>query len=217
MPAEKEEEVTDDVPAWFMTFSDVITLLMTFFILLLTFSTTEPERFEQITASVFGSDGSTGHIGTEQLMMDRDSWSTRVRPRAARIAIQGSEMPPIVKEYAGGPSGEGIAGPSEEAEKKDVVKTYSFELPIDRLINQNLQPTRKGIQALSSLAKQLDSLELHCALEVSDKTGSGKVSALADYLYHNLNVRPGQVGIGFVPDVNSGSLRIVFEKYEPQR
>ena len=29
----------DEIPAWFMTYSDVITLLMTFFILLLTFAT----------------------------------------------------------------------------------------------------------------------------------------------------------------------------------
>ena len=41
-------EPKDDIPAWFMTYSDVITLLMTFFILLLTFATTEPERFRKI-------------------------------------------------------------------------------------------------------------------------------------------------------------------------
>ena len=41
-------EPPDDVPLWFMTYSDVITLMMTFFILLLTFSTSDPERFEQM-------------------------------------------------------------------------------------------------------------------------------------------------------------------------
>ena len=37
-----------EVPTWFMTYSDVITLLMTFFILLLTFATNEPESFERM-------------------------------------------------------------------------------------------------------------------------------------------------------------------------
>ena len=44
-----------------MTFSDVITLLMTFFILLLTFATNEPESFSRIETSMFGG-GGTGTI-----------------------------------------------------------------------------------------------------------------------------------------------------------
>ena len=53
----------DDIPAWFMTYSDVITLLMTFFILLLTFSTTEPERFEKVQTAVHQSGGASSMVG----------------------------------------------------------------------------------------------------------------------------------------------------------
>ncbi len=68
----------DDIPAWFMTYSDVITLLMTFFILLLTFSTTEPERFEKVRATTFSAGGATGLIGKTIEGPDDDSWVNRV-------------------------------------------------------------------------------------------------------------------------------------------
>ena len=50
------EEPEDDVPAWVMTFSDVITLLMTFFILLLTFATNTPETFDRLRIAEVGTD-----------------------------------------------------------------------------------------------------------------------------------------------------------------
>lgn len=217
MPAEKEEPVTDDVPAWFMTFSDVITLLMTFFILLLTFATTEPERFEKVTVSVFGSSGASGVAGHEHDQLDRNSWSERIRPRAARIAMQGSEMPPIVKDSPSAAVGEGLESVSENAAEKDVMKTFQFELPIERLVDQNLTVTQKGLQVASKLSEQLRSLSIHCALEVSDRQLSDRVCAFAHHLYHVERARPGQIGTGFVDDVNSKMVRIVLEQYETPR
>jgi len=55
-----EEPNSGDIPAWFMTYSDVITLLMTFFILLMTFSTTEPENFGRMQVVMFGGGNSSG-------------------------------------------------------------------------------------------------------------------------------------------------------------
>jgi chemotaxis protein MotB len=86
----------DDIPAWFMTYSDVITLLMTFFILLLTFSTTEPERFEKVRSTTFTAGGATGLVGPKIEGPPNDSWVNRVRPPAARLALGGGVKAPIM-------------------------------------------------------------------------------------------------------------------------
>ncbi|MEZ6145736.1 MAG: flagellar motor protein MotB [Planctomycetaceae bacterium] len=72
-----------DVPAWFMTYSDVITLLMTFFILLLTFATNEPENFERMQVAMFGGGSATGLAGHNDEAIDRDSLLLRIRPKTA--------------------------------------------------------------------------------------------------------------------------------------
>lgn len=217
MAGDLPEDPPEDIPAWFMTYSDVITLLMTFFILLLTFATTEPERFEKVTSSVFGSAGSTGVAGHKHDQLDRDSWSERVRPRAARIALNGSEMPPITKEVTNKSIGKGLESISDEASKKDVMKSYAFELPLDKLVDNNLRVTRNGIQVASKLSAQLRSLSIHCALEISDRSLEDRVCAFADHLYHVEKARPGQIGTALSDDVTTQMVRIVIEQYESNR
>ena len=215
MKKEITADPPEDIPAWFMTYSDVITLLMTFFILLLTFSTTEPERFEKVAASFFGDAGATGVAGHQHDQLDRSSWSQRVRPRAARIALQGSEMPPIVDEPASKAVGRGLKSVSEEQAKQDVMKSYSFEIPLAQLVNQHQQLTQKGAQLSSLLASQVRSLPVHCAIEWSNKQISDGATSLAHHLYHVEKIRPGQVSVGIVDQVSSDSVRFVIERYEP--
>src|SRR5690554_3110819 len=90
-----ESDTSGQVPLWFVTYSDVITLLMTFFILLLTFATSEPEKFEQMQTTMYGSSGARGMLDKARESKDRDSLLVRQRPNSARIAVRGSEMPPI--------------------------------------------------------------------------------------------------------------------------
>ena len=217
MSNEIPEEPTGDIPAWFMTYSDVITLLMTFFILLLTFATTEPERFEKVTVSVFGGAGATGVAGHKQNQLDQDSWSQRVRPRAARIAMQGSEMPPIQHEIETSAMGPGLQSVTEEEAKKDVMKSYAFNLPLAKLVSPKLKVTQKGQQVASKLARQLSSLAIHCTFEISQRSLEDPVCAFAYYLYQVEGSRPGQVGTGFADDVETGMVRIVIERYESNR
>lgn len=205
----------EDVPAWFMTYSDVITLLMTFFILLLTFSTTEPERFERVTSKLFGSSGATGVAGHEHDQLDKDSWSQRVRPRAARIAMQGSEMPSIVTEASRASVGRGLSAISEEESEKDVMNSYSFETPLAELINENENLTQQGVQVAQKLSSQLRSLPVHLAIQLSHRPSGRRAAAFAHYLYHVQNTRPGQVSVGFADDIDSNSIRFVIERYEP--
>ena len=97
----------EDIPAWFLTYSDVITLLMTFFILLLTFATTEPESFERIQSSMFGGGGGSGFAG-KQGEHFQDAIISRIRPRSARMTQRGSESPPIDTETTTESLGKGL-------------------------------------------------------------------------------------------------------------
>ncbi|TWU02167.1 flagellar motor protein MotB [Stieleria varia] len=214
MKKEVKSDPPEDIPAWFMTYSDVITLLMTFFILLLTFSTTEKERFEKITASFSGNSGATGVAGHAHEGLDRDCWSTRVRPRAARIAMEGSEIPGEITETSEAAVGRGLETVDEEQAKKDVMKSYAFQANLPQLVNEHNQLTSRGIQIAAKLSKQLKSLPVHCAIEISNKSIAERAIAFADHLYHVEMVRPGQIGVGMVDDIDSTAVRFVIERYE---
>ena len=82
----KPPDKPDDIPAWFMTYSDVITLLMTFFILLMTFATNEPERFERMQVSMFGGSGATGLAGRR-----RAGWFDGCRMKCAWLPLHSIE------------------------------------------------------------------------------------------------------------------------------
>jgi chemotaxis protein MotB len=48
----KEEEVEEGAPGWVVTYGDMMSLLLTFFILILSFSTIQQAKFEEATASI---------------------------------------------------------------------------------------------------------------------------------------------------------------------
>lgn len=52
MPIEQQEEVKAGAPEWVVTFGDMMTLLLCFFVLLLSFSTMETERFKIIAGYI---------------------------------------------------------------------------------------------------------------------------------------------------------------------
>lgn len=208
------EPPMDDIPAWFMTYSDVITLLMTFFILLLTFATTEPEKFDQARVSSFGRSSASGVAGKIHKGLDMRSWVERVRPRAARIAMQGSEMPPLIEYPAASPAGRGLKAPDDKESKKDVMTTNSFQVRLDPFVNSNANLTPKGVQMARMIANQLRALPVHCAIEFSDVELSDRTTRFLTHLYDVEKVRPGQVGVGYSESVDSDSIRFVIERFE---
>lgn len=209
-----DEEEPDDIPAWFMTYSDVITLLMTFFILLLTFSSTEPEQYERVQMSVMGSDSATGVAGVEQTQMDLDSAFKRFRPRAARIAIHGSEMPPMTQDPERSPSGNGLKSPDKKQAKIDVMKAYSTKIPIQTVSVDGKDLTQWAKNFSGVVSTQLRRLPVHCAVEFSSEYGRDAGLLFFEILTQRDGVRPGQVAVSYTPDVSSDMMRITIERYE---
>lgn len=212
--AEEEEDGGEDIPAWFMTYSDVITLLMTFFILLLTFASTEPEQYERVQMSIMGSDSATGVAGLEHTKMDLDSSFKRFRPRAARIAIHGAEMPPMMQDAATEPSGNGLTAPDKKQAKIDVMKAYSTKIPIQTVSVDGKTLTQWGKDFSGTLSTQLRRLPVHCAVEFSSDLGRDAGLLFFEILTQREGVRPGQVACSYTPDVSSDMMRITIERYE---
>jgi len=78
-------------PQWMVTYSDVISLLVTFFVMLLTFSTADREKFDKVAGSLKGALGATmpevsrlpvSGMMTERLLL------------AGRSSPSGSDFPP---------------------------------------------------------------------------------------------------------------------------
>jgi flagellar motor protein MotB len=205
----------DDIPAWFMTYSDVITLLMTFFILLLTFATTEPERFEKVQTSTFTSGGATGLIGPKIQGSPKDSWINRVRPPSSRIAMRGAEMPPLMNDPAKVSWGKGLLSLDNEDRKHNELTSHHFDIEFNRLFNSKGELTSQGKQVCSTLAVQLRDLPFQAALQFTNAEDRTRVVKLMMYLLKNQQTRPGQVSLGRIENENlpPGKLRFLIRHY----
>ncbi|HUW30889.1 MAG TPA: flagellar motor protein MotB [Planctomycetota bacterium] len=71
----KEPDPPRPVPVWLVTFSDVMSLLLTFFVMLLTFSTQDREQFDKASGSLRGAMGvampNIGRLPRTGLLKDR--------------------------------------------------------------------------------------------------------------------------------------------------
>ena len=93
-------------------------------------------------------------------------------------------------------------------------ESYSFETNLSQLVNENNIVTQRGVQIASRLSSQLRALPVHCAIELSNQAMAERATAFAHHLYHVQRARPGQIGVGFVDDLNSDTVRFVIERYE---
>ena len=210
-------EPKDDIPAWFMTYSDVITLLMTFFILLLTFATTEPERFEKSIASLSTNGAATGTAGPKLKGLENDSFVSRLRVSASRIAMRGAEMPPITREPAKKTWGEGLRSLDDEEVKQNELTSHSFDVPIAIIFDSQNRMTPKGASICSQLAQQLLDLPFRASIQFEDRQLASSVAAMMEYLFHVEMSRPGQLAMSLSRDtkLKPNHIRITIERFSP--
>ncbi len=84
-----EESSGGEVPAWMLTYADTVTLLMTFFVMLMGFSTFDTGSFAKVRGSLVGH---LGIAGEDKLA--KDSLLDRRNMDASRIHVSGYENPP---------------------------------------------------------------------------------------------------------------------------
>ncbi len=188
-------EPKGEVPEWFMTYSDVITLLMTFFILLLTFATNEPEFFSQVKIVSFGGGGSTGVAGESKKMLDKDNLVVRERPNSAAITVRGSEIPPSHTDPATESVSRGLQSLGHPVALADANRVR-IETNINLIRDENGEITEQGVTQLRMLAIQLKKQPLVCQILVSDPDLAAfcvKMGVILTDGTDGLGVVPGQV------------------------
>lgn len=205
----------DDIPAWFMTYSDVITLLMTFFILLLTFATTEPERFEKIQTTLFSGSGSTGIAGDPPEGLEKDSYVRRKRPSSARMIMKGSEMPPTQK-VPDTKAPEGALSGLDSDEYLDIADQYAVELSLYEMVSSSGEIYAMGRQQAKMLALQMFRLPMHVTFEVSTEEAMQRAVALCNFIFTEYNIKPGQMGVRLSAKVKPQMSVMVIEHHLTQ-
>ncbi len=193
-----------EIPKWFVTYSDVITLLMTFFILLLTFASSEPEDLEKMQAATFGPSGTEGLAGQPTEGQDKNSLVVRYRPNSARSTGRGSETAPTEKTPIGESASKGLdalENPDELA-SAERVSTVSF---MAAMRDKDGHMTPKAIQQLRLIAVQMRSLPLSADFQVSEKEGIEFAVGIARYMQDQLKVPSGRlsVSVGSTASANS--------------
>jgi flagellar motor protein MotB len=197
----------EDIPFWFITYSDVITLLMTFFILLLTFASSEPEMFERMQVSLFGGGGASGFAGPSQGSMEKDAVMLRVRPPAGRQTTRGSEMPPTHSDPTLASLASGIESLREE-EQRDLQQRYAFRMPLLLVVDDKDRTTALGHQRLRMLANQLRKEPFKASLLVANQDDLAKAMTLAEQLTETYSVAIGKVSVGVADTMPTGALEI---------
>lgn len=188
-------ESDGDVPMWFMTYSDVITLMMTFFILLLTFATSEPERFEQMQISLFGVSGANGLVGERPDGPEKDSWLMRVRPRSARLTDEGNEMPPVERDTVNEAVADGLSG-LEDDEQSQIVDTVAFEVSGRSIGAPGGELYDYGVHYLKVISKIMQNRPYELTIEISSPGQLERAVSCVGYLYHVQLIRPDRLILG---------------------
>jgi len=195
---EKVESAAGDIPAWFMTYSDVITLLMTFFILLLTFATSEPEQFGTTQVIHFGGGSSTGVARSSAISANLDSQVVRIRPRASRFAKDGSEQPPQMTD----PGTDSLAKGLDAIENRDKLaqmQRIRMQVPVGILQDSNHKPTSYAARTARMLGHQLVGLPIEINFVASNVDDADICVQLASMIYESFEVAPGRLSVQVAP------------------
>jgi len=210
----KPSKPTGEVPAWFMTYSDTVTLLMTFFILLLTFASSEPEQFEKMKITFFGPGGSTGFASAMPNGLEKDSFVARVRPKAARLVMEGSEMPPTQKDVSTESVGKELAG-LEEEQTRDLVDEYRIKVELNEFAAAAGEIYSFGQQHLLMIGKQLGNLPFEAVFEVNDEANLDRAIACNMFLVSQGKIPPGKLAVSYNPDsqMNRNQMVIIIRRH----
>jgi chemotaxis protein MotB len=201
-----------EIPKWFVTYSDVITLLMTFFILLLTFASSEPEDLEKMQAATFGVPGASGIAGTLPDGPDKNSLTVRYRPSVARRTDRGSEAAALETTPISESASKGLDALENPGELASADRV-SMESPIETMRGENGRMTSSAVQQLRMISMQMQSLSLNADLQVSEPEDIEFAVGMARYMQDELKVPSGRVSISSgTPVEGGGTLKIMLTR-----
>lgn len=201
-----------EIPKWFVTYSDVITLLMTFFILLLTFASSEPEDLEKMQVATFGVPGSRGIAGTLPDGPNRNSLTVRYRPGASRRTDRGSETPPLETTPISESASKGLEALENPGELASADRV-SMESLMETLRDESGRMTSSAAQQIRMISIQMKSLSLNADLQVSEPEDIEFAVGMARYMQDKMKVPSGRVSISTgAPSEGGATMKIMLTR-----
>lgn len=199
MPKEKAppKDTSGEIPPWFMTYSDVITLLMTFFILLLTFASSEPEKFERMKITSFGAGGSDGVVGAKSDSLDRESSTFRYRPDKAKLTRHGSETAPMESDMSTKSPSAGMKDLEDPSGLADFQR-LRFSTSKNSLLNSEGRLTQLGQERITTIARHLSKRNMRLSVTVPSTKDLGPAVQLAHDMSYTYGVPIGSVAVGVI-------------------
>lgn len=181
--------------SWIVTYSDMITLLMACFIMIITFSSKESEKFSRKRDSLLSMDGAEGLVERAKPGLDHDSVIWRVRPPLAHLGERGSEMPPLHDDPSLEATRE-VLRSLDVASDKTLKDSYTIRIPVAMLFEANGRLSPAAEPLLHSLAVRLRHLPYDLMVEVGDPADNAKAITVCGYLFRNEMLHPGRLGVG---------------------
>jgi len=163
--ARRPKKIEDDPPAgapdWMVTFSDCMTLLLTFFVLLITFAS-----FEDATLSALGRAFQQALPAvTESKDKDKESLYEDERARESEKIEQGTETPPLIRSQQSG-------RPHAEQKPLDFKNLKVFSVDSARFFwGQGVALSQEGRMVLDALATFLHSEPSRVVISENSPTG----------------------------------------------
>lgn len=217
MPKKKccKDSGSGDIPSWFMTYSDVITLLMTFFILLLTFASNQPEFFSQVQVVAFGGGGSTGMAAESDSFIDANVPVLRFRPTAARITTTGTETPPMETDLARETLSKGLESLKQPNLLADSER-IRLRTPMSLMRDDDGLPTQHALMQMELLAPQLLSMPIELGFRTSSPEDTEFCVNLAVAMFDQLKIPLGRISVSEVSTstVGPGQLEMLITRQD---
>jgi chemotaxis protein MotB len=196
MSAEGEEGGGGHHGGWIVTYSDMITLLMTMFIVIVTFGSKDKDNYHKKTDSLVGGKGGTGAAGEQAKGADRNSVLVRVSP-LGRPVLHGSEAAPVYSD----PSTESIESVLKNLTEPPPGKlsdNFQLRLPIAFLFNGDAL-TEPGMRALKNLSEAVSDLPFDIQIQVGEAGNLPRGAHISQYLFQGCGIHPGRLGVAVRP------------------
>lgn len=200
-------------PPWLNTYCDMTTLLMVFFVLMLTFSSKNPNQFPMRRDSLLYGTMGRGIVAPRPNSPDLDSIVWRQCTAQARQDELGSEIPPQFSDPVADLTSR-VLHLLETGTDKNLADSYSTRFLLGMLLesDQKLSPT--GVQLMNMVARNMRNLPYDLYLEVDSRVHVPQAVALARHLSEKGGIHPGRLGVGVRPggDPFHGGVSLVFSR-----
>jgi chemotaxis protein MotB len=181
---------------WIVTYSDMITLLMTMFIVIVTFGSKDKDNYHKKNDSVVGGKGGPGATGDPAKGADRNSVLVRVSP-LGRPVLRGSEVAPTYSD----PSTDTIESVLKNLTEPPPGKlsdSFQLRVPVDFLFRGD-GLSEAGMRALKNLAEAVIELPYDIQVQVGDATSLPRGVRITQFLFQGCAIHPGRMGVAVRP------------------